>query len=146
VSLEQWAKFGFLEKHKTSKQEVAQWLAAVDRDLADCRVKGLSADRRLTIAYGAGLLLANASLAACGHRPNKRESHHYYALQSLAFTIGTPSSLVAVLDKFRRKRNEANYDHVGVASDQEAEELTEIVTQLRAATIAWLKQNYPALI
>jgi hypothetical protein len=35
MSLEQWAKNGWLRSHKTSRQEIAGLLAIVDRDLKD---------------------------------------------------------------------------------------------------------------
>lgn len=50
MSLEDWLKNGWLVEHKTSAAEIAELLAITDRDLADCRVQGLSPDWRLNIA------------------------------------------------------------------------------------------------
>lgn len=53
MSLPDWFKAGWIAAHKTNRQEIADLLGIADRDLADCRAKGLSADWRLNIAYNA---------------------------------------------------------------------------------------------
>jgi len=47
MSLEDWLSHAWLTRHETSSQEIAQLLAAADRDLADCLTPGLSADEAL---------------------------------------------------------------------------------------------------
>lgn len=44
MSLENWARNGWVVPHQTSPQEVADLLAAADRDLNDCETAGLSPD------------------------------------------------------------------------------------------------------
>ena len=88
--------------------------ALIERDLADCQAAGLSADWRLNIAYNAALQAATIALAASGYRA-ARESHHYRIIQSLAYTIGTPASLIAQFDQFRKKRNIGGYERPGIA-------------------------------
>ena len=44
MSLEDWRKNGWLKPHKPSPAEIADLLALDDRDLKDCRAKGLSND------------------------------------------------------------------------------------------------------
>ena len=104
-------------EHKTSPAEIAELLEIVTRDLADCRVQGLSADWRLNIAYNAALQAATAALAACGYRAS-RDAHHYRVIHSLALTIGADPSLVRKFDVFRKKRNISGYDRSGMVSDQ----------------------------
>jgi len=86
VSLQSWLSEGKLKSHKTSRSEIDQLLAVFDRDLADARVKGLSADRRFATAYNAALTISIAALAASGYRTSG-EGHHYWTIQSLAFTL-----------------------------------------------------------
>jgi hypothetical protein len=52
MSLEDWLRNGWLVEHKTGAGEITELLALADRDLADCRVQGLSADWRLNIQCG----------------------------------------------------------------------------------------------
>lgn len=44
MSLADWAKNGWLRPHKTSKEEIANLLEIVERDLKDASAKGLSDD------------------------------------------------------------------------------------------------------
>jgi hypothetical protein len=75
MSLSDWQRHGWLTSHETSREEVVDLLGVVDRDLADCRISGLSADWRLNIAYNAALQAATAALAAAGYRcANKSEN------------------------------------------------------------------------
>ena len=64
MSLSDWLKAHWLTEHKTSRQEIADLLAVVDRDLKASTVKGLDDDWRLAIAYNAALQCATAALAA----------------------------------------------------------------------------------
>ena len=74
MSLQSWQENSWLYEHQTSPQEIANLLAVADRDLADCRTPGLSADWRLNIAYNAALQAATAGLYASGYRA-AREMH-----------------------------------------------------------------------
>jgi len=57
MSLESWAKNGWLRPHKTSKEEIRNLLQIVDRDLQDSQSKELSDDWKFGIAYSAALKL-----------------------------------------------------------------------------------------
>jgi hypothetical protein len=50
------------QKHTTSKRELDNLRELIVRDLADAAVARLSADRRLAIAYNAGLQAANMAI------------------------------------------------------------------------------------
>ncbi|MFL6255013.1 MAG: hypothetical protein ACJ74T_08310 [Pyrinomonadaceae bacterium] len=50
MSLEGWANNGWLRRHETSRQEIADLLAIVDRDLTDAE-GNISSDWRFGIAY-----------------------------------------------------------------------------------------------
>jgi hypothetical protein len=83
MSFEDWVKNGWLEVHKSSKEEIANLLGIVERDLKDSKAKDVSNDWRFAIAYNAALQAATAALAAAGYRAT-RDSHHYRVIQSLS--------------------------------------------------------------
>jgi len=144
MSLEDWLRNGWLIEHKTSPAEIAELLAIVERDLADCRIQGLSPDWKLNIAYNAALQAATAVLAACGYRASK-EAHHYRVIQSLVLTIGADASLVRQFDSFRKKRNVGGYERAGTVSDQEANEMIALAERIRQEAKNWLNANHPVL-
>jgi hypothetical protein len=49
------------------------------------------------------------------------------------------------LDACRSKRNTAEYDSAGVASEDDALELIKFVKELRQEVMAWLRKNHPEL-
>src|SRR5438445_1648849 len=122
MSLPDWQKNGWLTAHQTSPREVADLLGVVDRDLADCQTRGLSADWKLNIAYNAALQAATAALAAAGYRA-ARDAPHYRVIQSLSLTIGSKSNWIDQLEMFRKKRNIGGYERAGAVSNQEATEM-----------------------
>ena len=144
MSLHDWLKSGWLVKHTTSSQEIADLLGVADRDLTDYNASGLSPDWRLNIAYNAALQSATAALAAAGYRPS-RESHHYRVIQSLAYTIDASPELIAQFDMFRKKRNIGGYERAGMVSDHEANEMVSLAKRLRKDIEYWLRANHPEL-
>lgn len=145
MSLGDWLRNGWLVEHTTSNAEIGELLAIADRDLADCRVQGLSPEWRLNIAYNAALQASTAALAACGHRAS-REAHHYRVIQSLALTIGAEASLVRQFDLFRKKRNIGGYERAGTVSDKEANEMIALAEQIRQEVRDWLVSYHPDLV
>jgi hypothetical protein len=145
MTLRSWLLNDWLMPHKTSPNEISDLFALIERDLADCQAAGLSADWRLNIAYNAALQAATIALAASGYRAG-RESHHYRIIQSLAYTINAPASLIAYFDQFRKKRNIGGYERAGVASDQEAKEMFLLAKKIRDEVSAWLLKTHPELI
>lgn len=146
MSLESWAKNGWLRPHKTSKEEIRNLLQIVDRDLQDSQSKELSDDWKFGITYNAALKLCTILLYVSGYRPEKNLAH-YRTLQSLPLILGKEHADSAdYLDTCRTKRNETEYDFAGGISNDEAKELTDFVKQLRQTVLKWLKQKYPKLI
>ena len=145
MSLGDWLRNGWLVEHTTSTGEIGELLAIADRDLADCRVQGLSPEWRLNIAYNAALQASTAALAACGYRAS-REAHHYRVIQSLALTIGADAGLVRQFDLFRKKRNIGGYERAGTVSDQEANEMIALAEQIRQKVRDWLVSYHPDLV
>jgi hypothetical protein len=145
MSLEDWLNNGWIIKHKTSPQEIADLLALADRDLTDCQASGLSTDWQMNIAYNAALQASTAGLAASGYRA-ARVSHHYRVIQSLAHTVGADTKVIAQFDQFRKKRNIGGYERAGLVSDQEAHEMLELAEQVRADVEKWIRDNHPELL
>jgi hypothetical protein len=106
-------------------------LAVAERDLQDCRVRGLSDDWRFNIAYNAALQLARAALHTAGYDVPKGESHHYRAVDSLQFTIRVDATLVDELQLFRKKRSAGVYEVAGMITPTDADGMVRIATQLR---------------
>ena len=104
MSLEEWLQNGWLRLHRSSREEIRNLLALCDRDLRDSRATNISSDNRFIMAYNAALQAATAALVASGYRTEKGD-HHYRTLQSLEFTIGAESKVVAQLDALRKKRS-----------------------------------------
>src|SRR5947209_3090565 len=76
-----------VQTHDTSKAELTELRAAVERDLKDAAVSQLSDDRRFTIAYGAVLLLTKMVIACAGYRVTGT-AHHYTMFQVLPLAMG----------------------------------------------------------
>lgn len=144
MTLREWRANRWLVDHSASRQEIAELLGVVDREIADARVPGLSADGRFRSAYNAALQIAIAALAAEGYRV-AREAHHFRALQTLAFTLETDESILAQLDQFRKKRNIADYERAGAVSDTEVGEMIDVAIRLRDELTAWLGTRHPEL-
>ena len=145
VSLQSWLESGQLRAHKISKHEIAELLKAADRDLADSQLQGLSTDRRFATAYSAALLVATLALAASGYRA-QQEGHHYWSIQSLAFTLKLDAKIIDQLNAFCRKRNIADYERVGMVSEREIKKMIAMAKELRATVMEWLKKNHPEFI
>jgi hypothetical protein len=145
MSLPDWERNGWLQRHKTSPNEIRDLLAVVDRDLADSIAEGLSADWRMNIAYNAALQAATAALAAAGYRAS-RDQHHYRVIQSLRDTLGADASTVNTFDTFRKKRNTAEYDRAGMVSEADAEAMRRLAERLKTDVVRWLKKNHSELL
>ncbi len=52
----------------------------------------------------------------------------------------------AYLDTCRVKRNKVEYDYVGGASDNDANELIAFVEHLRCEVLEWLRNEHPTLL
>lgn len=145
MSLENWAKNGWLRPHQTNRQQIADLLAIVERDLADARNTSVSADWQFGIAYNAALKLCTILLYASGYRPEKNLAH-YRTLQALPLILGTDRDDDAdYLDACRAKRNTAEYDVAGTVSQSEADELREFASALQAEVIEWLRSKHSSL-
>ncbi|MBQ8755161.1 MAG: hypothetical protein IJZ19_09030 [Lentisphaeria bacterium] len=146
MSLLQWQNNGWLRPHVTDKNEIANLLAIVDRDMEDAAADGISDDWKFGIAYNAALKLATIMLYAAGFKPEKNLAH-YRTLLALEFTIGVHrKDDAAYLDACRVKRNIVEYDNIGGASHAEAIELLDFVKELKEEVLEILAEKYPVLL
>lgn len=146
MTLSKWTEYGWLRQHKTTRQEIADLLGIVDRDLSDAQTGRISTDWQFGIAYNAALKLCTILLYAEGYRAGQG-LQHYRTIQALPLILGNSrESDAAYLDTCRVKRNTVEYDRVGATSDSEALELIEFVRELRAEVVRWLQANYSELI
>ena len=136
---------GWLRPHATSRQEIGNLLAIVERDLQDAQA-GISPDSRFGIAYNAALKLCTILLHAEGYRP-ERTLQHYRTIQCLPIVLGEDrKDDAAYLDACRSKRNRVEYDYVGGASEDDAEELIAFTRSLRDDVLSWLRAKHPGYL
>jgi hypothetical protein len=142
MSLKRWLDNGWLRAHTTSREEVRNLLAIVERDLQDAQ-GGISPDWRFGIAYNAAFKLCTILLYAEGYRP-ERTLQHYRTIQCLPIILGEERKDDAeYLDACRSKRNRVEYDYVGGASEDDAEELLAFTRTLREDVLSWLRSKHP---
>jgi hypothetical protein len=145
MNLKQWENDGWLRPHSSSRQEVADLLAIVERDLGDAG-GNISADWRFGIAYNGALKLCTVLLHASGYRAEKN-LQHYRTIAALPLILGDDRKDDAdYLEVCRVKRNKAEYDLAGVATQRDAAELIAFAQALRVEVAEWLKKHHPELI
>jgi len=145
MTLKDWADNGWLKSHQTSREEISDLLAIVDRDLCDAK-GNISPDWRFGIAYNAALKLCTILLYAEGYRPT-HTLQHYLSIAALPLILGSKKKPDAeYLENCRKKRNVVEYDYVGGASAKDAQELTEFVNELKDEVLVWLKTKHPELV
>ena len=144
MTLKLWENNGWLKPHQTSREEIGNLLAIVDRDLEDAQ-GSISPDWRFNIAYNAALKLCTILLYVKGYRP-AHGLHHYRTIAALPLILGNHKKPdTDYLNACRIKRHTAEYDYPGVASERDAKDLLEFVRELKDEVEVWLEQEYPEL-
>ena len=144
MSLNDWAKSGWLKPQKPARDQIAKIFSVVDRDLEDSK-QPVSADSQFNIAYNAALQLCAILLLVEGWRPDKLNAH-YRTITALPEILGAERQGDAdYLNACRTKRNGLEYDAAGRVSAAEAKELREFAVELRGAVVAWLGDKHPHL-
>jgi len=125
---------------------VQRLLSAIDRNLADAEVPGISDDTRFDVAYKAVMQCALVALLAAGYRPATSEpGHHQTMIQSLPLTLGVDNEAWVVLDALRRLRNASDYTGKPITTSATAECIAQ-ATALRARLRAHLQAHHRALL
>ncbi len=144
MSLRQWLENRWLKPHKTSREEIANLFAIVERDLRDAR-GGISPDWRFGIAYNAALKLCTILLYASGYRAEK-SLQHYRTIHAVPLILGARwKSDADYLDVCRNKRNIVEYESIGEASETDADQLIDFIRDFRGAVEDWLRTEHPDL-
>lgn len=146
MNLQTWLANGWPRPHQTSDAEIRDlWLIA-GRDLKDAESGGISPDWRFGIAFNASLKLCTILLYAEGYRPEKQLAN-YRTLQALPVILGAQHQGDGdYLERCRRMRNTVEYDYVGGATREDAEELICFSHKLRREVLAWLQAKHPNLV
>ena len=117
-----------VERHATSRQEIADLRAAAGRNLRDAAAAAISADNRFGLAYEAVVILAKMVIACAGYRV-KGIAAHQTTFIALPLAMGEQAaSDAAYFDACRRKRNVLSYDRADVVTGTE---VTELLTKAR---------------
>ncbi len=147
MSLEAWRDSRLIVEHESSRQEVSELLGIVKTDLDDARIPELSPDRRFACCYGALLTAARAALRSAGYRvPKGAPSHHYYAIQSLQFTVGLDPQALRQIESMGKKRATADYVRVGELSESMVEEAIAFAEDCCGRIADWIRAEYPSLM
>ena len=142
-----WRDSALIVDHESSRQEISELLEIVKTDLKDARIPELSPDRRLACCYGALLTASRAALRAAGYRvPKGTPSHHYYAIQSLLFTVGLDSQAVRQIESMGKKRATADYVRVGEVSESMVEEAIAFAESCCGRILEWIREEHPSLM
>jgi hypothetical protein len=144
-----WKKLqaaGRVQPHTTSKKELDDLRALIERDLEDAVIDKLSDDRRYATAYNAALQAAKMAIACAGYRLASTPGHHRLTFDAARLALG--SSAFKSLDFFeasRRKRNVIDYDHASVATHTEAEEILTEAKRFVELVERWIAAHHPKL-
>jgi len=145
MSLDDWLSNGWLKRHETSRQEIAELFAEADQDLTDAS-GGISPGWAFAIAYNAVMRLSSILLFAQGFRAT-RDQKHYRTIAAIPLALGENAKTWAdYFDRCRIKRNEVTYETATLISQSEADELISEVRQFTEEVKSWLKVNHADLI
>jgi hypothetical protein len=140
MSIDNFIKSGVLIMQESSKDEIADLLKIVERDLEDSAQTEISDDWQFGIAYNAALKLANILVRASGYRV-KGQGHHMNTIAMIPLILGSHKKDDSeYLDTCRRKRNIVEYDCVGGATSEDVKELREFVKEFQQEVLSWLEK------
>jgi hypothetical protein len=135
-----------VQRHRTSKRELDEIRAVIERDLGDAQIAGLSADRRFATAYNAALQTASMAIACAGYRVTAKAGHHRVTIDAITLAVGNSGQQYAdYLETCRRKRNVIDYLRAHVATDSEADEIVRMTTEFNQFVESWIKSKFPSM-
>ena len=112
-----------LHHEPTSREEIANLLRLVRRDLVQADIRSLYPDGRFAFAYNAALQLATVFLRLQQIRIGAH-SHHVRTFRELKRLLPPEQRRFALeFERARRKRHTLMYDQAGAISDREVQEL-----------------------
>lgn len=85
-------------------------------------------------------------LVASGFR-SRGAGHHVTVVATLSAALGpAEDDFARALDRCRAKRNEALYDSINVATENDVLRLIEATKQFEPRVLAWLAEHHPDLL
>jgi uncharacterized protein (UPF0332 family) len=143
MSLEDLYKYGKLQKHKTSPQEISDLFGVAERCLKDSSQTSISLDLRFISAYQAALAAGEALLCCLGYTAPKG-NYHYMVWEALRNVLDDSfKSTLILFNDARSKRSDAFYDRASVTSDTEYEEVFKEAKKFVAFVRAKIKKDFP---
>jgi len=144
MSLESLYKFGKIQKHKTSKEEIKGLFEVCKRCLIDASQPNISLDLRFISTYQAGLAAAEAFLYCHGYKAPKG-NYHYMTWEGLRNVHDDYiKGIVVLFDSARQKRGAAFYDRVNIVSEVELNELFKEAKAFVAYIKDDIKKKFPS--
>ena len=123
MGLEDLYRFGKIQRHKTSAEEINNLFDVSKRCLEDASQTNISLDLRFISAYQAALAAAEALLYAYGYKAPKG-NYHYMTWEGLRnISDDHIKQTIILFDVARQKRGNAFYDRTDVISETEFDEL-----------------------
>lgn len=145
MSLDDLLRFGKLERHNTSTEEVKSLFGVVERCIKDASQKAISLDLRYVAAYQAALAAADALLNCLGYKTAKT-GRHYMVWEALRQALDASfKDTLALFNDARSKRGDAFYDHADVVSETEFKELFAEADKFAKLIRAKIKKEFPEL-
>lgn len=135
-----------LEKAETDAQEVARYLAKIQRKIEDSKRESNHLDTRFDIAFEALLQIAICALRVNGYRTTSAAGHQQVAIQLLPKSIGIDIAEIRVLDEYRKKRSLGLYQADFEPSAQEVKSVSAAVERLRGSLLAWTRKYHAELL
>ena len=146
MTLENLLAIHRLQLFEATPAGIQRLLAAAERNLADARLPGLSAENRFDAAYKTLMQCAMIGLWANGYRTSTSQpGHHQTALQTLPKTMNVGQDTVIVLDALRRQRNLNDYEGDPIADAAVTECLVQ-ADALLAHARQWLQAHRRELL
>lgn len=125
MGLEDLYRFGKLQRHKTSPEEIRDLFGVAERCLKDASCNMISLELRFISAYQAALAAGEALLYCLGYEAPKN-AYHYMTWEALRQVLGDSFKTTLILfNSARQKRADAFYDHASVTTETEYEEIFE---------------------
>ncbi len=145
MSLEDLYRFGKIEKHKTSAQEIKELFGVAERCIKDASQDSISFELRFISAYQAALAAGEAFLYCFGYRAPKN-NYHYMVWEGLRQILGGSFKDTFILfDDARTKRANAFYDRANVTSETEYKELYKEARIFITLVSDKIKKEFPKL-
>lgn len=143
MSLEDLYRFGKIQKHKTSQEEIKNLFDVADRCLKDASQENISLDLRFVAVYQAALAVAESLLCCNGYKAPKG-NYHYMTWEGLRnIHDDYIKKSIILFDSARQKRGAAFYDHTDVVSEVEFNELFKEAKAFISYIKAKIKKEYP---